>query len=77
MKKDKLLKLRKHKEEIGDFSNEFGKFDPETDSITSWIKKYEIACDIFEWTDKQRCDNLVFFIDSGLYRCLSKLETEI
>lgn len=46
------------------------KFDPKNENITSWFLKYEVYCDIFNWTKSECLFGLTYFFDSGLNRLI-------
>lgn len=52
-----------------------GKFDADENSIRTWLPKYKVYSEMFEWTDKVRIDSLSFFLDSGLVRVVQSKET--
>ena len=44
-------------------SNVVKKFNLVNDDLHIWFKNYEMCCNMFDWTDQQRKDRLLFFFD--------------
>ena len=48
------------------------KFDPRAHSIEAWLEKYQMHCDLFNWSTVDSVKRLFYFLDHGLDRLILK-----
>ena len=54
--------------EIDYVKHSLGMFDARSHNIVSWFKKFELCCQMFEWSAMKRVEGLMHLMDNGLER---------